>query len=170
MFKDIINMVEKKYNDKKEENEKLNTLLQTSKTFENLFPIPKLSNEPSKFKILFITNESPDINKEKAELISKLIPTEETYLSVFYTKELLTNTEYYLVPTNNYLWVINLNNYGAYHYNKLKATIIKNNLMSKIILLNNIVLEINGPHFEANHVITSPASLLFCDCGNSFVQ
>ena len=32
------------------------------------------------------------------------------------------------------------------------------------------ILPAFNPHFEVNHVITSPASFDFCEAGNSFVQ
>ncbi len=144
MFKELINSIEEKYNNIKEENNNLNNLMQTTSTFQNLFPIPELNNESSLYKIEFITNECPDINKEKATLISKLIPVSETYLSVLYAKELLTNEEYFIIPTNKYLWIMNTKNYGAYEYNNIKCSIIKNNLMSKTVLLNNVIIEING--------------------------
>ena len=144
MFKELINSIEEKYNTMKEENNNLNNLLQTTNTFQNLFPIPELTSESSLYKIAFITNECPDINNEKALLISKLIPVNETYLSVLYAKELLTNEEYFIIPTNKYLWIMNTKNYGAYEYNSIKCSIIKNSLMSKTLLLNNVVIEVNG--------------------------
>ena len=103
MLKDLLNSFEEKYNNIKQEKDNLNALLETTATFQNLFPIPKLSSEPLEYRVTYITNKCPDINEEKAKLISKLIPVEETYLSVFYGKEVLTNQEYYLIPTNKYL-------------------------------------------------------------------
>ena len=153
MFKELINNIKEKYDTKKEEINKLNNLLKTTTTFQNLYKIPNLINEPSSFKISFITNECPDINTEKATIISKLIPIEETYLSVLYAKELLTNQEYYLVPTTKYLWILNTTNYGAYKYDNINISIVKNNLMSKIVLLNNILLEINGNNTIINNLL-----------------
>ena len=143
MFKNFFNNIQDKYNAKKEENTYYNQLLETTTIFQNLFPITT-TTEPTDYKITFITNDSPDINKDKAKIIANLIPIDETYLTTIYTKEILTNQEYYLIPTNKYLWVINSNCYGAYPYQNLKCEIIKNNLMSKTILLNNILLEANG--------------------------
>ena len=140
----ILGTIEKKLNSKKTENENYNYLLQKTTTFKNLLPIPELTNEESKYKVHYITKNCPDINKEKAILITKLIPIDETYLSVFYTKEVLTNQEFFLIPTNKYLWIINQKNYAAFYYKGLNCSIIKNNLMSKIINLNNILIEIKG--------------------------
>ncbi len=144
MLKNMLNNLQNKYNTKMKENDNLEQLLQTSTIFQNLFPIPKTNEEPSENKTYFITNDCPDINEEKAKQIAKLLPLQETYLTVVYSKELLTNKIYYLILTNQYLWVISENNYGAYPYTNLTCQIIKNNLMSKVILLNNILLEVNG--------------------------
>lgn len=144
MFKDLITKIQNKYNDIKDENNYYKQLLETTSTLKNLNPLPKLTIEPCDFKITYITNNSPDINKEKAKIIASLIPIEETFLTTIYAKEILTNQEYYLIPTNKYLWIINEKSYGVCSYLKLNITVIKNNLMSKTILINNVLLEING--------------------------
>lgn len=144
MFKEFLNDVQAKYNKKKEENMHLKQLLETTSTFQNLFSIKKNLPTPSEHKITYIINDSPDLNKEKATIIASVIPISETYLTTIYTKEVLTNQEYYLIPTDQYLWVINPKQYGAYPYQNLTCQIIKNNLMGKTILINNILLEANG--------------------------
>lgn len=143
MFKEIIEKAKNQYNLKKEENNYYNQLLETTTTFQNLFPIT-VTSEPTEYKITYITNTSPDINKDKAKIIASLIPMTETFLTTIYAKEIKTNKEYYLIPTDKYLWIITEKNYGAYPYNNLKGEIIKNSLMGKIILFNNILLEITG--------------------------
>lgn len=144
MLNKILNSLKNKYQEKKEENDTLNNLLETTSTFETLIPIPELSNDYLEYKTSYITNNCPDINETKAKKITKLIPIDETYLEALYAKELKTNQEYYIIPTNKYLWIINEEKYGAFYYNNLSCSIIKNNLMSKVLLLNNILLEING--------------------------
>lgn len=159
MFKDLLNNVQEKYHKKKEENNHLKELLETTTTFQNLFPNPPLKAEICEYKVTYITNDSPDLNKEKAQIIANLIPIEETYLITMYAKEIKTNQEYYLIPTTKYLWVINQTKYGAYPYNNIPCQIIKNNLMSKIILLNNILLEINGTDTKVQQflsILTNP--------------
>ena len=153
MFKDLLNTLSNKYDNIKKENEVLNNLMNTTTTLTNLFPLPELTNDISEHKVTFITQNCPDINEDKAKLITRLIPINETYLDSYYCKEIKTNIEYYLIPTNNYLWIINQKNYAAYPYTNLKSTIIKNNLMSKIILLNNILLEINGNNTKIDNFI-----------------
>ena len=143
MLKSFFEKTKQEYNIKKEENATYNQLLGTTTTFKNLFPITT-TTEPTEYKIAYITNDCPDINKEKAQIIASLIPIDETYLSVIYSKEILTNQEYYLIPTNKYFWIINTKNFGALPYQNQTCQIIKNNLMSKTLLLNNILLEVTG--------------------------
>lgn len=153
MFEKTINNIKDKYNTKKKENEIYNQLLQTTNTFQNLFPITTTNQEIQEHKITDITNNCPDINKEKATIITKLIPLEETFLTTIYGIEIKTNKEYYIIPTNKYLWIISQTNFGAYPYQNLNAKIIKNNLMSKTILFNNILLEINGNNEKIENLL-----------------
>ena len=144
MFNQAIKNLKDKYNTIKQENDTLDNLLNTTTTFQNLYKIPIQKDNNLEQKINFILNNCPDINEEKAKLISNIIPIQETYLEVFYSKEIKSNKEYFIIPTDSYLWIISTNEYGAFDYSKLNATVIKNNLMSKIILTMNILLEING--------------------------
>lgn len=144
MFKNILNNIQDKYNNIKQENAILDQLLKTTTTFQNLFPISTQNIESQEHKVAYILENCPDINEKKANLITKVIPITETYLTVLYSIEIITNKEYYLIPTNQYLWVISPTHYGAFSYQNLSCQIIKNNLMSKSILLNNILLEANG--------------------------
>ena len=137
MFKELINNINNKINTIKEENNHYKELLEKTETIKNLYPIPNLIPEIHIHKVTTITNSCPDINKDKAILISKLIPIDETFLTIIYSKEIKTNKEYYLIPTNKYLWIINETTYGIYQYQNFNCQIIKNNMMSKIILLNN---------------------------------
>ncbi len=144
MLNQFIKNIQKKYDTIKKENDTLDTLLNTTTTLKNLYPITIQKDNHLEQKIAFIQNNCPDINEEKAKLITNIIPIQETYLEVFYAKEVLSNKEFFLIPTNQYLWVISPFEYGAYQYQELSISIVKNNIMSKIILLTNILLEING--------------------------
>jgi len=128
-------------------------LLEKTTTFQNLFPISKLNPNFNEYKTNYIKNNCPDLNEDKANLIAQIIPLEETYLSVFYAKEILTNQEFYIIPTNQYIWIINEKNFGAFHYQNNQCQIIKNNLMSKTILFNNILLEVNGTDNKINTLL-----------------
>lgn len=154
MFKEQINKLTDKVNTIKKNNNHYKELLQTTATFTGFFTIPELNITPSYHRITTITTECPDINKEKATLISSLIPVEETFILINYAKEIKTNKEYYLIPTNKYLWIINQNTYGAYPYDKMPCQVIKSNLMSKTILINNILLEVTGNDTKINTLIS----------------
>ena len=163
MFKNIINNLTTKITDKvntiKEENNQYKKLLEETTTLTKLFPIPQLSQEIKEDKIKTITLECPDINNDKAKIISNLIPIEETYLTVNYAKEVKTNKEYYFITTTKYLWIINPTTYGIYQYENFNCSIIKNNLMSKIILINNILFEMSGTDNKINtfiSILTNP--------------
>lgn len=163
MFKDIINNLTNKITDKvntiKNENNQYKKLLKETVILNNLFPISRTPQVAQPNRTNTITTECPDINKEKAQLIANLIPLEETFLSINYAKEVKTNIEYYLIATTKYLWIINPTNYGIYQYTNFNCQIIKNNLMSKIILINNILFEISGTDNKINtfiSILTNP--------------
>lgn len=155
MINNLISNIKSKINTVKEENNNYNNLLKTSKKLENLNQIPNLSNNIIKSKINIILNDCPDLNKDKAILINKLIPINETYLTIMYSIELLTNKEYWIVPTNKHIWFINNTSYTIIQYNNINIlTIIRNNLMSKSVNLNNILFEINGNTNKINNFIS----------------
>lgn len=153
MFEKLTNKITEKINNYKEQESQFKELLQTSTTFNNLNKFELTTIEDQINKINFITNNCPDINDFKAKIISQVIPIQETILEVFYTKEILTNKEYYIVPTNQRLWIITINEYITLSLDNNTISIIKNNLMSKTILFNNILLEINGTNDKINILI-----------------
>ena len=154
MLNKIINNIKDKINNIKKENENYNISLNNSIIFDNLKPLTQYNNYITEKNINYIIQNSPDINKEKATLICKLIPIDETFISISYTKEIKTNTEYYILLTNKYIWIISNNGYKIINYSNINScTIIKNNLMSKIINFNNIILEINGNNESINNFI-----------------
>ena len=150
----IINSIQEKINNIKKDNEEYNIKLNNSQILTNLNPIPDNNNEIISYKIEEIIKNSPDINKEKAIIINKLIPIEETYLTSIYAKEIKTNKEYYIIPTNKYIWIVTTNEYLIIKYpNKEICYIVKNILMGKIINLNNVILEITGNDNFINNFI-----------------
>lgn len=153
MLKDIIDAIQNKIDIKKQENNHYNELLNKTTTFKNLFPIPQNTIQPSEYKITSIINDCPDLNEKKATIITTLIPINESYLTTIYSKEVITNQEYFLVATNQYLWIINTQHFGAIPYQNISCTIIKNNLMSKTLLLNNILIEANGNNSKIENFI-----------------
>lgn len=153
MFEKLTNSIKNKINTIKEENDNYKQLLETTTIFTDFLPITKNNQEISEHKVYYINNTCPDINNTKATLISNLIPLEETYLDAYYAKEILTNKEYFIIPTNLKIWIINTEGYKILSPNEIQISIIKNNIMSKTILLNNILLEINGTNEKINKFI-----------------
>jgi hypothetical protein len=155
MLNNLISKVKDKINTIQEENKNYNNLLEKSSKFTNLQPLPTLNLIENEYKINYILETCPDLNKSKAITINNLIPIDETYLYIYYIKEIITNTEYWLVPTNKYIWIINNNYYNIIFYQNItNCNIVKNNLISKIINLNNIILEINGNDTTINNLIS----------------
>lgn len=154
MFNNFIKNVKTKINIIKETNINYNKLIKKSMKFSGFKPLPELTNEPCEGRINYITNICPDINNDKATIISKIIPIDETYLTIIYSKEIITNINYWLIPTNKYLWIINNQVYGILPYNNITiCNILKNNIMSNTINLNNIILEVNGTDKNINNFI-----------------
>lgn len=152
MFDKITNTIKNKITTIKEEDIKYKQLLETTQILTELKPIQKINTENLIHKINFITNNCPDINEQKATTITNLIPLEETIIEAYYTKEIKTQKEYFIIPTNKYIWIINNNEYIILTYEN-NIEIIKNNLMSKVVLLNNILFEINGTSEKINKLI-----------------
>lgn len=154
MLNNLLNNVKTKINKIKEENKNYNIQLNNSTHFIGLQPLPKLPEKKNEKNINTILETCPDLNKEKAIIINKIIPTTENYLTIIYAKEIITGNDYWLIPTEKYLWIINEKEYGVLLYQNIKiCNIIKNNIMSKNINLNNVILEINGNDEKINNFI-----------------
>ena len=147
------NGVKDKINTLKEENELYQKLLDTSTTLQDFQPNQKTNQEITEYIVHYIHTTCPDINTDKATIIAHLIPITETYLEVYYAKEILTNNEYFIIPTNYRLWIISTQNYKILSLDNNQISIIKNNLMSKVLLLNNVLLEVNGTTEKINKLI-----------------
>lgn len=158
-FNNKLNNVKDKLNTIKEENELYQKLLDTSTTLQDFQPNKKTNQEITEYIVHYIHNNCPDINTDKATIIAHLIPITETLLEVYYAKEILTNNEYFIIPTNCKLWIISTKNYKILPLDNNQISIIKNNLMSKTLLLNNVLLEVNGTNNKINkliNILTNP--------------
>lgn len=144
MFKEILNSVQDKYKKIQEESVLYNKLLKTTGTISNLENLPVIEKKSITISYKDILEKCPDLNDSKAMTIRGVLPINEVYLTVMYARECKTNKEYFLVPTNKYLWVISVGGYVRYLYDNLKIEVVKNNLMSKVLNLSNILLEVNG--------------------------
>ena len=90
----LINKLKNKIENQKRSNQELKKILEQNNIINNLNPLPTLPNNTCDGKIQKIIEECPDLNKEKAIIINKLIPLNEPYLAIMYAKEILSNKEY----------------------------------------------------------------------------
>ena len=154
MSNNFIDNIKNKLKNIKEENNNYNNLIETSTIFENLTNINIQNEVFNENKVHWILNNCPDLNKDKANIIANLIPKNETLLAIIFTKEIKTNTEYWLVATSKSIWIANTEKYKTISYQDIQyCTIIKNNLLSKIININNILLEANGNNEKINNFL-----------------
>ena len=154
MSNNFIDNIKNKLKNIKEENNNYNNLIETSTIFENLTNINIQNEVFNENKVHWILNNCPDLNKDKANIIANLIPKSETLLAIIFTKEIKTNTEYWLVATSKSIWIANTEKYKTISYQDIQyCTIIKNNLLSKIININNILLEANGNNEKINNFL-----------------
>ena len=86
MLNNLLNNVKTKINKIKEENKNYNIQLNNSTHFIGLQPLPKLPEKKIEKNINTILETCPDLNKEKAIIINKIIPTTENYLTIMYSK------------------------------------------------------------------------------------
>ena len=146
MLNNLLNNVKTKINKIKEENKNYNIQLNNSTHFIGLQPLPNLPEKKNEKNINTILETCPDLNKEKAIIINKIIPTTETYLTIMYAKEIVTGNDYWLIPTEKYLWIINEKEYGVLLYqniNKIGSGI-------SIDTNNNIVFHSNKDNYKFN--------------------
>lgn len=153
MFKELLNTVQDKYKKIQEETTLYNELLKTTSTISGLTKLPFIDKKNITVSYKEIMDICPDLNDDKASIIRGILPLDEVYLTVMYARESKTKKEFFLIPTNNYLWVISVDSYLKYSYNNLKVEIVKNNLMSKVLNLSNILLEVNGGEEKINDFV-----------------
>lgn len=148
-----------KFNSMKEEDARYQQLLAATKPLQTLYRITQTNEIIYDHKKKFITYNCPDINESKAEIIVKLIPLEETILDAWYAKEVLTQKEYFIIPTNYRLWFINTEVYTIFSLTESQISIVKNGMMSKILLINNVLFEVNGGNDRITkliNILTNP--------------
>lgn len=144
MFNNLINSIQNKFKTIQEETELYNSVLSTCTIVSSLNQFPDVTNKKLTINETDILNMCPDLHKDRARLILKLLPLDELYLQVFYAKECKTNKEYFIMSTTKYLWFISDEGYLIYPYDNFNCTIIKSKFMSKIIKLANFLFEITG--------------------------
>ncbi len=144
MFKQLLTQVQNKYKEKVEENEKYNELLNKASTLPKFDNYSHTGNNKPTISYKLLMNICPDLNENDAIILREVIPIDELILSCVYANECKTNVKFYFVATTKYLWLINTEGYLKYNYQDLTIEVIKSGMLSKIILLSNMLFNING--------------------------
>ena len=144
MFKQLLTQVQNKYKEKLEENEKYKELLNKANTLPKFYNHSHSENNKLTISYKLLMDICPDLNENDAIILRKTIPIDELILSCVYANECKTNVKFYFVATTKYLWLINTEGYLKYNYQDLTIEVIKNSMLSKTILLSNMLFNING--------------------------
>ena len=144
MFKQLLTQVQNKYKEKLEENEKYKELLNKANTLPKFYNHSHSENNKLTISYKLLMDICPDLNENDAIILRKVIPIDELILSCVYANECKTNVKFYFVATTKYLWLINTEGYLKYNYQDLTIEVIKNSMLSKTILLSNMLFNING--------------------------
>ena len=156
MFKEFIGKIKDKIVETNNNNKEFQKHLAQAEVIQGLMSFSQV-NENNRVDPNDIVNNCPDLNVDKAKLIIKTIPIDEVNLCVIYSREIKTNMEYFFVPTTKYLWIINQYGYVKHNYENVTMQILKSGLMSKMVRINNHVLEMTGDKIEyLLNIISNP--------------
>lgn len=153
MFKELVNKVQEKYQQRREEEAKYQELLTSCTTLPQFYALPNIDKKTFTISYKPLMEGCPDLNESDAIIVRGLIPMDEVCLFCLYATECKTNLRFYFVATTSYLWLINKNGYLKYPYQGLIATKIKEGLMSKTILIGNMLFNIHGLEDTMNDFI-----------------
>lgn len=153
MFKELVNKVQEKYQQRREDEAKYQELLTSCATLPQFYSLPNIDKKTFTISYKPLMEGCPDLNESDAIVVRGLIPMEEVCLFCLYATECKTNLKFYFVATTSYLWLINKNGYLKYPYQGLIATKIKEGLMSKTILIGNMLFNIHGLEDKMNEFI-----------------
>ena len=144
MFKQLLTQVQNKYKEKVEGNEKYKELLNKVNTLPKFYNYshPRTNKPTISYKLLM--DICPDLNENDAIILREVIPIDELILSCVYANECKTNVKFYFIATTKYLWLVNTEGYLKYNYQDLTIEVIKNSILSKTVLLSNMLFNING--------------------------
>ena len=144
MFKQLLTQVQNKYKEKVEENEKYKELLNKVNTLPKFYNYSHSLNNKLTISYKLLMDICPDLNENDAIILREVIPVDELILSCVYANECKTNVKFYFIATTKYLWLVNTEGYLKYNYQDLIIEVIKNSMLSKTILLSNMLFNING--------------------------
>lgn len=144
MFKQFFNGAMDKYKQMQEEDSRYQILL------NKVFTLPKFySFSPINKKELTVSYKPlmamcADLNESDAVRVRGVIPIDEVAFICLYATECKTGLKFYFVATTKYLWLINVSGFLKYRYQDLNGEVIKNGLMSKVLLISNMLFNVSG--------------------------
>ena len=144
MFKQLLNEVQDKYKKMQEDNARYQDLLNKVFVLPKFYPYTAVDKKNLTVSHKLLMDMCPDLNEKDAILIRGLIPIEEVCLSCLYAIECKTGIKFYFVATTKYLWLVNAEGYLKYQYQDFTVERVKNGLMSKILLMGNMLFNVNG--------------------------
>ena len=144
VFKKLVNKVQEKYRQKQEEGVKYQELLTTCASLPHFYPLPYIDKKLLTISYQLLMDMCPDLNESDAVIVRSLIPLDEICFSCLYATECKSNLKFYFVVTTKYLWLINKEGYLKYRYQDFTVDIIKSGLLSKTLLLGNMLFNVNG--------------------------
>lgn len=144
MFKELLNNVQNKYKEQKEEEEKYRKLLVTSDTLPSFNAFFEVDSTKKIIGYKLLMDKCPELNLDDAVIVSKAIPIDEIPIFCFYATECKKNIKFYFVATTSCLRLINKEGYIKFNYSDLTVEIIKKGLLNKTLFINNILFNVNG--------------------------
>ena len=144
MFKQLLTQVQNKYKEKVEGNEKYKELLNKANTLPKFYNYSHTEHNKLTISYKLLMDICPDLNENDAIILREVIPIDELILSCVYANECKTNVKFYFIATTKYLWLVNTEGYLKYNYQDLTIEVIKNSILSKTVLLSNMLFNING--------------------------
>lgn len=144
MFKQFFRGVQDKYKQMQEEEARYQELLGKVFLLPKFYPYTPVDRKKLTISYKPLMNMCPDLNEGDAVVVRGIIPIDEVPLACLYTTECKTALKFYFVATTKYLWLINKDGYLKYHYQNLTIDVIKNGMLSKTLLLGNMLFNVNG--------------------------
>lgn len=146
MLKQFFQGVQDKYQQMQEEGARYQELLGKVFLLPKFYPYTPVDRKKLTISCKHLMNMCSDLNEGAAVLIRGLLPIDEICLSCLYASECKTGIKFYFVATTKYLWLINKDGYLKYHYQDLTVDVIKNGMLSKTLLLGNMLFNVHGIH------------------------
>lgn len=144
MFKQFFNGVQDKYKQMQEENRKYQELLTRVFLLPKFYPYTIVDKKQLTVSYKLLMHMCSDLNEQDAIAVRGLLPIEEVCLSCLYATECKTGVKFYFVASTKYLWLIHKEGYLKYRYSDLGVEVVKNGVLSKTLLLGNMLFMVNG--------------------------